>query len=60
MTEWVPHESRDSPDRIDALVFAVTELAGRAGKMATVASPTKLPKRSTEPAIRHHLQGARR
>jgi len=29
--EWVPGSSRKSPDRIDALVFAMTALAGRGG-----------------------------
>lgn len=44
MTEWVPEDS-DSPDRVDALVFAVTELSKRRAR-ATVASPTSLTKRT--------------
>ena len=28
MTEWEPDKSKGSPDRIDALVYAVTELFG--------------------------------
>ena len=27
MTEWVPYEDTDSPDRVDALVYGVTQLA---------------------------------
>jgi phage terminase large subunit-like protein len=57
MTEWVPHETRDSPDRIDALVFAVTELAARHTRVADIASPKALKMPATR-AVRHHLQGA--
>lgn len=42
MTEWVPHETRDSPDRVDALVFAITELTLKRRKKASVASPVEL------------------
>jgi phage terminase large subunit-like protein len=41
MTEWVPADSRDSPDRVDALVFTITELQKRRSK-ATVSSPVHL------------------
>ena len=41
MTEWVPSESRGSPDRVDALVFAITELQKRREK-AAISSPTAL------------------
>ncbi len=41
MTEWVPSESRNSPDRVDALVFAVTELQKRRQK-AGMANPANL------------------
>jgi phage terminase large subunit-like protein len=43
MTEWVPTESRDSPDRVDALVFAVSELQKKRDK-ATVGNPLRLVK----------------
>lgn len=42
MIEWVPHETRNSPDRIDAMVFAVTELQLKRRERASVASPTNL------------------
>jgi len=41
MTEWVPSESRDSPDRVDAMVFAITELQKKRGQ-ASVSSPVHL------------------
>jgi phage terminase large subunit-like protein len=41
MTEWVPYEDTDSPDRVDALVYACTELL-RGAAPATVGNPTKL------------------
>lgn len=41
MTEWVPYEDRDSPDRVDALVHGITELSkGRVA--AGVANPARL------------------
>jgi phage terminase large subunit-like protein len=41
MTEWVPAEDADSPDRVDALVYACTELLKNAVP-AAVSSPAKL------------------
>ncbi|RPI06022.1 MAG: ATP-binding protein, partial [Actinobacteria bacterium] len=41
MTTWQPYEDRDSPDRVDALVHAMTELAGKA-RTADIASPSRL------------------
>jgi phage terminase large subunit-like protein len=41
MTEWQPYEDADSPDRVDALVYACTELM-RGGGAASVTSPTSL------------------
>jgi len=41
MTEWVPYEDTDSPDRVDALVYAVTQLA-KALVPASIGSPTNL------------------
>jgi phage terminase large subunit-like protein len=41
MTEWVPSESRDSPDRVDAMVFAITELQKKRGQ-ASISSPAHL------------------
>lgn len=32
MVEWVPGEDDDSPDRVDALVWALTDLLGTTGK----------------------------
>lgn len=40
MTEWVPYEG-DSPDRVDALVYGITELA-RGAVPAAVANPARL------------------
>lgn len=41
MTEWVPYEDRESPDRVDALVHGMTELVkGRVP--AAVANPARL------------------
>jgi len=41
MTEWVPYSDRESPDRVDALVHGLTELAkGRVP--ASVANPAHL------------------
>lgn len=40
MTEWVPYEG-DSPDRVDALVYAITELA-KGAVPAAVANPARL------------------
>jgi len=40
MTEWVPYEDRESPDRVDALVHGLTELAkGRVP--ASIANPAR-------------------
>lgn len=41
MTEWVPAEDPDSPDRVDALVYACTELLKNAVP-ASVSSPAKM------------------
>jgi phage terminase large subunit-like protein len=41
MTEWVPAEDPDSPDRVDALVYACTELL-KGAVPAAVATPAKL------------------
>jgi phage terminase large subunit-like protein len=35
MTTWVPNSSSRSPDRLDALVWALTELLGRDQKKKT-------------------------
>lgn len=40
MTEWVPDEG-DSPNRLDALVYAITELA-MGVQQAAISSPTRL------------------
>lgn len=40
MTEWVPFDG-DSPDRVDALVYACLELVDRAGPVS-IASPLRL------------------
>lgn len=41
MTQWVPGSKDPSPNRVDALVHAITELA-KASMPSTVASPTQL------------------
>src|SRR5262245_14939669 len=51
MTTWIPGQG-DSPNRVDALVHACTELA-RVSMPATVADPTKLLRRLPEPGQRH-------
>lgn len=48
MCGFVPYESSDSPDRLDALVYAIAALAVTPGK-AQIASPTDLA--VTTPAI---------
>lgn len=40
MTEWVPF-SGDSPDRLDAMVYAVTSLSGRS-RVGSISSPLRL------------------
>lgn len=39
LTTWNPHESSDSPDRIDALVHAATYIIKRESSVATLANP---------------------
>ncbi len=41
MTEWVPYEDRESPDRVDALVHGISELA-KDRAPATVGNPARL------------------
>lgn len=41
MTEWQPYEDDDSPDRVDALVYAATELM-RGALPAAVSNPARL------------------
>jgi phage terminase large subunit-like protein len=38
MTTWAPKED-DSPDRVDALVWALTELSGMQAEMTPVPDP---------------------
>lgn len=40
---WEPEESTDSPDRVDALVYAGLELQGRERRHMTVAAPGEEP-----------------
>jgi phage terminase large subunit-like protein len=49
MTTWQPYEDRDSPDRVDALVHGMTELAGKA-RTADVATPSALRRHDRIPA----------
>jgi phage terminase large subunit-like protein len=44
MVEWVPGKG-DSPNRVDALVHALTELADGSGGMGTIAAPPPVPMR---------------
>jgi len=41
LTTWDPATGRDSPDRLDALVYAVTELMGSASTTATPPKPVR-------------------
>jgi len=41
MTEWQPYEDKDSPDRVDALVYAATECL-RGAQPAQVSNPANL------------------
>jgi len=41
LTTWDPATGRDSPDRLDALVYAVTELMGAAPSTATPPKPVR-------------------
>ena len=41
LTTWDPASTRESPDRLDALVYAVTELMGGAPSTATAPKPVR-------------------
>ena len=41
LTTWDPASTRESPDRLDALVYAVTELMGAAPSTATAPKPVR-------------------
>lgn len=41
LTTWDPASARESPDRLDALVYAVTELMGAAPSTATAPKPVR-------------------
>jgi phage terminase large subunit-like protein len=56
MTEWVPYEDTDSPDRVDALVYGVTHLA-KGLLPAGISSPTNL-KRDADGRLRVIKGGA--
>jgi len=51
MVMWIPGITRDSPNRIDALVWAVTELNLRSGRTITeqITSGAKIPGFDSEP-----------
>lgn len=51
MVNWVPEETPKSPDRIDALVYAMLWLSGREHVMAAMASPARaqLPRTTLGP-----------
>lgn len=52
LTEWVPGE-KDSPDRLDALVHAITELAKVGGETSVaVPAPVPMPRTGTTPNLR--------
>lgn len=58
LTTWNPHEDRDSPDRIDALVHGVTDLLNREKSSATMASPHALGiERAQGPAVHPLMRG---
>ena len=50
MVTWIPEESKDSPDRVDALVHAEAYLRGREHKSAQAASPADLGTLAGQPA----------
>jgi len=52
LTSWQPYEDRDSPNRLDALVHALTALFGKRAA-ASVATPSALRERFSTPARRH-------
>jgi phage terminase large subunit-like protein len=51
ITTWVPDETKDSPNRLDALVHLLTWLRARRGRTASSSSQqdTKLPRQSISP-----------
>lgn len=51
LTTWQPYESRDSPNRLDALVHAATALIGRRSE-GSIATPAQLDRRLAQQ--RHH------
>ena len=59
MTTWQPYEDRDSPNRLDALVHAATNLLGRSGA-SEIATPTQLRLRDDPARLRRHLGAVRR
>lgn len=57
LTTWAPYEDKESPNRLDALVHAATNLIGR-HRPADIATPAQLRRRSDELATiraRRHL-----
>jgi phage terminase large subunit-like protein len=54
MTSWVPGESGYSPDRVDALVWAVRALMVDSRILGSVSGPI----RATRKVARTHIQGA--
>ena len=57
LTTWDPHESNDSPDRVDAAVHVLTDFIKREGALVTVANPHAVARR--HPAD-HPLERIRR
>jgi phage terminase large subunit-like protein len=51
LTTWVPDETPDSPDRLDALVWAATYLYEQGPGIASVASPAARERRGRRPGM---------
>jgi len=60
LTTWIPEESPDSPDRIDALVHGVTDLLKRERSVARIVSPHAAGLGRARGAAVHPLMKGRR
>lgn len=58
LTSWVPYTGQDSPDRLDALVYALTALSNRPGR-AEIVSPVHLHLEQGGPDAEHRALPAR-
>lgn len=60
LTTWNPHESSDSPDRVDALVHAATDIIKRETATVSIGNPHALtgPRSGVHPLERMRRRGA--